>query len=217
MSTVDPSWDDAIDDDGALVVDDAALEASPTDRPAGSVLAFLADSVEELAADEDADTKDLPVGKVPRLFARYRVTTDDENEQIRKAARRRLKASGQVRRKKPQQQGEHPEVERYADALLLATSCVEILWQDDEGELVSLADAEGIAGPLRYDREMARYCRLDRSHGLNLDTCTAAEVVTALHTWAGGSTTPLTSTATVLKLWGGSVLAAALQEALGED
>lgn len=188
-------------------LDEAPVAATRNGSILGAVRAEVAEATEQT-------TRDLPVGKSGRLYARYRALTEDERTEFETAARHRQR----LRRKIDRNGGDDGVAEREAAALLLAKCCEMLLWLRDDGSLVPLHEAlaeEGVEapGPLRYNAEMVAVLDLADELRLPTDrTPSSVEIVTSLHRW-GKDYMPLLTTSKILSMWISSVSAEALQEA----
>jgi hypothetical protein len=190
--------------------------AEPANAPAGSILAGLEQEIQEHV--EEA-FKVLPVGKVGRFKARYRVLGDDEQTRIERQVQNAAKM-----RKKTGQDENTIDRENDSCALLLATACVELLIVDDKGNTVPLHEMlarpdqmgdQAPQGPLRYDRATyellmpSRAAKLREQLGRDL---TSVDVAMDLHRWGDGHS-PLRSYGKLLNLWMGGASTEALAEA----
>jgi len=172
-----------------------------------SIIGSLHSELDEARA---SDSKVIRVGKLERLYARYRALGEDETKEIE----RKLKLRAKVTRNR-----DDAEQEREQAALLLATSCEQLLWLNDDGEQVPLHEAltgQGVAasGPLRYNAELIDLLELrgpltEMGESLG-ELPSSVEVVTALHRWGDGHA-PLLSTARLLNMWMSGVSADALE------
>lgn len=183
-------------------------EAQPTPRVLGSsVLDQITREVREAKEDDD---KILPVNrKIPRLYARYRALDDDEQEGMTAAVQHRAKLRKRV--------GKHADLEGETEgaAALIATACVELLWENDtwskpEDRFSTLADQIGVPGPLRFSRQVAQILGLTDELG---DDATSDDVAAKLHR-IGESNEPLRATARLLGLWMGGLSVESISEAL---
>lgn len=206
MSDLTIPADTHLDAESEEIEDKAGREPEPDREPSrvrnrSSIIGALHAEVEAI---EDEETKDLPVGRINGLYCRYRVLTREERREIERSARRR-----QVLRSKVSRDGADPgKFDEHQSALLLVTSCVELLCHDARGELVSLADAlreEGVVGDelgaLRYNAETVDLLDLRSLPKLNLPAePSSIDVVTALHRW-GDDVMPLLTNARALSMW----------------
>lgn len=220
MSNVSVSFDDddVLDEPAVPEVADLPSEPVTPRAPRGSLLGQLEQAVDNEVAN---DTKVLPVGKIPRLRARYRALLDHEQAAIEQKVRARSK------QRQKTGEAEDTDTERQNDscALLLATACVELLWVTDDGNEVPLHELlagpdemgdDAPSGPLRFDRasidlvSSARAASLRERLGRELN---AVDVVRELHRWGTGENySPLRAYGKLLNLWMSGASAAALAE-----
>lgn len=206
--------DIVIDDDQAPGADEPPAEpvaVVPGPARPGSILDQVHVEVDD-AADDQGRIKDLPVGKVRRLYARYRALGDDEIEDINKLAKRREQL-----RKRTGQDDVDIEGSNQRSAILLARACTMLLWRNDDGELVELHTAlqeqgvEGIDGPLRYDRRLVPLFKLD---DLEPDA-SSVDVAMRLHRWGQDNNySPLRGTAQIVEMFSSGLSGEALEAAL---
>ena len=208
-----------IDDEPEVVVEDddrpPAARAEPTpvvpaEAGPGSILGSLAS---EVAAEvDDADEfKDLPVGKIARLYARYKALNDDEIEEINKLAKNRDRLRKRVGADEVDIEGTNQR-----SAILLARSCVTLLWRQDDGELVELHTAlaaQGIEvdGVLRYDQRLIPMFEIDDVP----PDANSVQIAMRLHRWGKDNNySPLRSTAQLVELHSSGLSGEALEAAL---
>lgn len=178
-------------------------EPDPTPS-APSILDRLRAEVEATAAPA---TRDLPVGRISSLWARYRLLSSSETAELERAARQRRHLADRTGR-------DDSEAAEIAAARLLATACVELLWMDEDGTLRPLADELNLGdGPLRYNAELIDLLQLRDVYDDLGERPSSIEVVRALHRW-GDSSSPLLSTARLLSVWMSGVTAEAISEVI---
>lgn len=179
---------------------------------AGSILGAIDAEITQAVEDQDDGFKILPVGRLRRLYAKYKALDDDEVEDINRkaAARDRL-------RKRTGGRDVDTEGSNQRAALLLARACVGLLWLTDDGDKVDLADAlasegvEVLGGTLRYDRRLIPLFHLD---DLASDA-SASDVAMRLHRWGKDNNyAPLRSTAQIVELHSSGLRGEALEAAL---
>jgi len=191
-----------------------ASSAEPAGGSHSSILDALRAEVREV--EEDA-YKVMPVGKLSMLAARYRVLSRDERTRLQRETANRQRLRQRVTRT-----DDSDTYDEVGAARLLIESLDELLYRNEDGELIPLAEAlraEGVSGDfdeLRYNAELVRVLDLAEELGLDLDgpkPPSSVDVVTALHRW-GDDCMPLITNARVLNTWMSALSAEALEGVL---
>lgn len=178
--------------------------------PASSILGQLG---LEIGEQVEGTTKTLPVGGTRRLACKYRALPDEERDEIRDSAEKAVKLARRVG--KPT-----GDATRIAQARMLATACVELLYVTPDGGEVPLGEAlrgEGVDCPpaLRYDRDLVAALGGQVAEHLGGEAG-MVEIVTYLHR-NGESTAPLETAATLYETWAAGVTASVIQDIFGDD
>ena len=182
--------------------------------PASSILGRFTETVED---DVSRHTKLLPLGVVSGVWVEYAALSDDEADEIRKAAKNRGKLLARTRR---DGSDDDPEGERQAYAQLLARACVQLMLATEEGYVPlheAINEEEGSDyPPLRFDADLLKVFQAagNLPDGLTTDS-TAVDIVRYLHR-RGPSTAPLLTMGALYDAWRAGVNQAVVAETVGE-